>query len=64
MPALSTEEANRHLAALPLWKIVSGELIKTFQFKDFLAALAFVSWQKRPAITRISTFGTTMFGWV
>ena len=43
MPALSTEEANRHLAALPLWKIVSGELIKTFQFKDFLAALAFVN---------------------
>lgn len=43
MAALSTEEANRQLAALPEWKIVSGELVRTFQFKDFLAALAFVN---------------------
>jgi 4a-hydroxytetrahydrobiopterin dehydratase len=43
MPALSTEEANRQLATLPEWKIVSGELVRTFQFKDFRAALAFVN---------------------
>ena len=43
MPALSQEEANRRLAALPEWKIVSGELVRTFQFKDFRAALAFVN---------------------
>ncbi len=43
MPALSAEEANRRLTALPEWKIVSGELVKTFKFKDFPAALAFVN---------------------
>jgi 4a-hydroxytetrahydrobiopterin dehydratase len=43
MAALSTEEANRKLAALPEWKIVSGELTRTFQFKDFRASLAFVN---------------------
>jgi 4a-hydroxytetrahydrobiopterin dehydratase len=43
MPALSQEDANRHLSALPEWKIVSGELTRTFQFKDFRAALSFVN---------------------
>ena len=43
MAPLSTEEANRKLAALPEWKIISGELVRTFQFKDFRAALAFVN---------------------
>jgi 4a-hydroxytetrahydrobiopterin dehydratase len=43
MPALSAEEANRRLTGLPEWKIVSGELVRTFQFKDFRAALAFVN---------------------
>ena len=31
------------MAALPDWKIVSGELVRTFQFKDFRAALGFVN---------------------
>jgi len=43
MPALSAEEANRKLAALPDWKIISGELTRTFQFKDFRASLTFVN---------------------
>jgi len=43
MPALSTEEAHRRLTALGDWKIVSGELVRTFQFKDFRAALVFVN---------------------
>jgi 4a-hydroxytetrahydrobiopterin dehydratase len=43
MPALSQEDANRHLSGLPDWKIVSGELVRTFQFKDFRAALGFVN---------------------
>ncbi|MGC1461588.1 MAG: 4a-hydroxytetrahydrobiopterin dehydratase [Terracidiphilus sp.] len=43
MPALSEEDAKRHLAALPDWKIVSGELTRTFQFKDFRAALGFAN---------------------
>jgi 4a-hydroxytetrahydrobiopterin dehydratase len=43
MAALSVEDANSRLRALPEWKIVSGELVRTFQFKDFLASLAFVN---------------------
>ena len=31
------------MAALPDWKIVSGELVRTYQFKDFRAALGFVN---------------------
>jgi 4a-hydroxytetrahydrobiopterin dehydratase len=43
MVALSEEDAHRHLAALPEWKIVSGELVRTFKFNDFRAALTFVN---------------------
>ena len=43
MPALSAEEARSRLAKLPGWQIEAGELIRTFQFKDFLAALEFVN---------------------
>lgn len=43
MPALSAEEANTRLRKLPDWKIESGELVRTFQFKDFLSALDFVN---------------------
>ena len=43
MSTLSAEEARSRLASLPGWQIDSGELVKTFQFKDFLAALRFVN---------------------
>jgi 4a-hydroxytetrahydrobiopterin dehydratase len=43
MSALSAEDANLRLRALPELKIVSGELVRTFQFKDFLGALGFVN---------------------
>ena len=43
MPALSADQARSRLAALPGWKIESGELVKTFQFKDFVTALRFVN---------------------
>jgi 4a-hydroxytetrahydrobiopterin dehydratase len=43
MTALSAEEANRLLGALPDWKITSGELVRTFQFEDFVTALDFVN---------------------
>ena len=43
MQALSTNEAHSRLAALPGWQIESGELVRTFQFKDFVAALHFVN---------------------
>jgi 4a-hydroxytetrahydrobiopterin dehydratase len=43
MPALSVEDANSRLRALPDWKIEAGELVRIFQFKDFRAALGFVN---------------------
>ena len=43
MPALSTDQANACLASVPEWEIVNGELVRTFQFKDFRAALGFVN---------------------
>jgi 4a-hydroxytetrahydrobiopterin dehydratase len=43
MPPLSPPEAQSRLANLPGWKIEAGELVKTFQFRDFRAALHFVN---------------------
>jgi 4a-hydroxytetrahydrobiopterin dehydratase len=43
MAALSTEKANDLLNNLPGWKIDSGELVRTFEFKDFAASLKFVN---------------------
>jgi 4a-hydroxytetrahydrobiopterin dehydratase len=43
MPALSNDQANSLLKTLPSWKIENGELLRTFQFKDFLGSLAFVN---------------------
>lgn len=43
MPVLSPDAAQSRLTQLPGWKIESGELVRTFEFKDFVAALAFVN---------------------
>ena len=43
MRKLSEQEVASHLDALPEWQIEKGELTRTFTFKDFLAALAFVN---------------------
>jgi 4a-hydroxytetrahydrobiopterin dehydratase len=43
MQALSLEDARSRLANLPGWQIEAGELVKTFQFKDFRASLHFVN---------------------
>ena len=47
MAILPAQGANEgfapHLENLPGWQIESGELVKTFQFKDFVAALRFVN---------------------
>ena len=43
MPTLSPDAAQSRLAQLPGWQIESGELVRTFEFKDFVAALAFVN---------------------
>jgi len=43
MPALSAQEAEAYLKTLTGWQIEAGELVRTFQFKDFRAALGFVN---------------------
>lgn len=43
MTVISTEDVQRRLATLPGWAIEKGELVKTFNFKDFLEAMAFVN---------------------
>jgi 4a-hydroxytetrahydrobiopterin dehydratase len=43
MTQIAAQDAERRLTTLPGWKIDSGELVKTFQFKDFREALAFVN---------------------
>jgi len=43
MSALSDHEIKSRLVSVPDWQIESGELVRTFLFKDFPAALAFVN---------------------
>ncbi len=43
MPALSNAEVTSRLSSVPFWKVEGGELTRTFAFKDFRAALAFVN---------------------
>lgn len=43
MKRLTAQEIATHLGALPEWRIEKGELTRTFTFKDFVAALAFVN---------------------
>jgi 4a-hydroxytetrahydrobiopterin dehydratase len=43
MPVLSPKEVASRLTSLPAWQIEDGELTRTFSFKDFTAALAFVN---------------------
>ena len=43
MPPLSDKEIHSRLVSVPDWQIESGELVRTFLFKDFRASLAFVN---------------------
>ena len=43
MKRLTAQEIATRLGALPEWRIEEGVLTRTFTFKDFLAALAFVN---------------------
>jgi 4a-hydroxytetrahydrobiopterin dehydratase len=43
MSPLSESEISARLKSLPDWKIESGELTRTFVFKDFRGSLAFVN---------------------
>lgn len=36
-------EVASHLAALPAWQVEGDQLVRSFQFPDFLAALRFVN---------------------
>lgn len=42
MIPLSLSEVATRLNSLPAWGVESGELVRTFSFKDFRAALSFV----------------------
>lgn len=43
MASLSHKEIQSHLVLVPDWQVESGELVRTFLFKDFRASLAFVN---------------------
>lgn len=43
MPTLSEEQAASRLKTLPNWEITAGELVRTFKFEDFRAAMRFVN---------------------
>lgn len=43
MNPLTAQEIASRLAALPEWRVEAGELTRTFSFKDFVVALAFVN---------------------
>jgi 4a-hydroxytetrahydrobiopterin dehydratase len=43
MPPLSDSEVKSRLVTVPDWLVESGELVRTFLFKDFRASLAFVN---------------------
>jgi 4a-hydroxytetrahydrobiopterin dehydratase len=43
MPALSEEQAASRLKTLPDWEISAGELVRTYKFEDFRAAMRFVN---------------------
>lgn len=43
LPALSDAEAASRLKSLASWQLEGGELVRTFSFPDFRAALAFVN---------------------
>ena len=43
MSILTGPKLSTRLAELPMWQVEQGELVRTFTFKDFRAALAFVN---------------------
>lgn len=43
MPALSQSDIQQRLISIPDWQIESGELTRTFLFRDFRASLGFVN---------------------
>jgi 4a-hydroxytetrahydrobiopterin dehydratase len=43
MSPLSDAEIRSRIVSVPDWRIESGELTRTFGFKDFVASLSFVN---------------------
>ena len=43
MASLTDQEIKSKLVSVPDWQVESGELVRTFLFKDFRASLAFVN---------------------
>ncbi len=43
MPVLSPTEIGLRLQCVPFWRAESGELVRTFEFEDFRAAIRFVN---------------------
>ena len=43
MPAFTPAEIASHLAAVPAWQVLDGQLVRTFTFQDFVGALRFVN---------------------
>ncbi len=43
MPRFNAETIESRLRTLPDWRVEAGELVRTFQFADFRAALRFVN---------------------
>lgn len=43
MSPLSDQEIHSRLVTIPDWQVESGELVRTYLFKDFRASLAFVN---------------------
>jgi 4a-hydroxytetrahydrobiopterin dehydratase len=43
MPPFTPAEVASHLAALPKWQVEGDQLVRSFQFPDFLAAVRFVN---------------------
>lgn len=42
MAVLTADELTAALTALPEWTMEGGEIVRTYQFADFVAAIAFV----------------------
>ena len=43
MAPLSPSDVSSRLSSVPKWRVESGEITRTFEFKDFVDALAFVN---------------------
>lgn len=43
MPSLSPSDVQSRLISVPDWVLESGELVRTFLFKDFRASMSFVN---------------------